>query len=172
MGCRNITKVVNGKEVTAIEWMVDQQEPFLGLMGKGHSIPPHILTFSKDPKGNLQYSCRLGDEELKSNKENLISPPPTLKWSDRQKEFTPVEATLYFLFPIAEEPHSPIARTDMLDFQFSTIDGKSMDVKVRIAGVKFIFIPTNGPDSVLGGRVKVMAPSPISGAEIVISSPS
>lgn len=154
LGCANITKVQDGDKISSIEWTVDYNK-CIGL-GPG-KISPRTLAFYLDENEALRYSCKVESQEFKSLEDGRV--PNTLHFSGNAEEtFSQVKGTYYFLFPFAQENHEVLAHTDTFNFQFMGTDDNNSDVRVRIGGVQFTFIPSVRSNSPLEGKVKIEVP--------------
>ena len=156
LNCANVTKVLDGDQITAVEWIIDYECAVLGI-GRQGDIIPHTLVFSVDEQSDIKFACRIGLKEFETDKNGML--PNTLNWSrDPNELFTQAGAIYYFLFPFAQEAHAELAPTDSFNFQFEGTEDNDTDVGVRIGGVKFRFIPSMLPNSIINGIVKIEVP--------------
>jgi len=152
--CANVTKVNEGDGLIGVRWIVDY-DGFLGI-GSGE-IPPRMLTFYLDENEMLGYSCSVESEELKSAENKRVT--NALQFSrDPNETFSQTMFSYYFLFPFAQEKHAELAPTDSFNFQFEGTEDDDSDVRVRIGGVKFRFIPCMLPNSPINGTVEIEVP--------------
>ena len=150
--CSNVTKVNEGDRLVGVQWTVDHDEFF----GTG-KILSRTLAFQLDENGMLGYSCSIESEELKKTDDGRV--PNTLQFSrDPNETFSQAMFTYYFLFPFAQERHAELAPTDSFNFQFEGTEDDDSDVRVRIGGVKFRFIPSVLPKSPINGLVEIETP--------------
>lgn len=154
--CANITHIMEGDRIIAVEWMVNNERAVLGLGHEGE-ITPRALQFSVGDNGSLKFSCEVSSEKFQTDKNGKVS--NALGWSsDATESFTQARATYYFLFPFAQEKHAELAPTDTFNFQFMGTEEDDKDVRVRIGGVKFKFRPSMLPNSTINGTVQIEVP--------------
>lgn len=158
IGSRNVTEVQEKGNLVAVDWTMTTKKS--GLFGGGEDVPtePRTIRFCKTNNNNLKYSVLLNYEGFMSGEDGNFS--NQLGWSDElSKRFSPVRATNLFLHVFATDNYEPLVQLDVFGFQFFTgMETVDKDVRVRIAGIAFKFIPEKKPNSVLEGKVEISIP--------------